>query len=509
MRPGAVLVAVVGVALALRLFDLGGESLWLDEGVAVRLASLPMHQTVAATAADVHPPLFRSLLHVVISLAGRSEGATRVLSALAGTLAVLLLGWIGMRLSGAFVGLGAAALLALSPLAIHYAQDATSYALYMCLVLASYFYFLRWLERRRAVDGMGYVLATAALLYTHNTAWFVLAAQWTTFVLALVRAPAPRAQHALRWGLLQVAVIVLYAPWVTVLARQMHSVSKDFWIQAPTLRTLGGTLLDYAVTPWMLGALALAVLAGLVPVKARDGDQPNTGTPPVLVLAPWLLVPVAGPFLASFVFAPIFLTRVTLPSLPALCLLAMRGVSTLRGPKWRAACTALLLVGTAQPLVSYYREPNKERWREAVSDLQTGAAPGDLVLVHAGYCKASVVDYYLRRRDLEVVPFPDGHSAVGPADVAELERRIAGRHRVWLFRSHDGEGSAIIPETLARALPRVSERDYPQAAYRWSPTPPFIGVALLRYEDAGSDSVPAPAGHSGHGLTPSRRTASR
>jgi mannosyltransferase len=493
LRPRAILIAVVAAALALRWFDLGGESLWLDEGVAVRLASLPVHQTVAATAAGLHPPLFFSLLHVVISLVGRSESAARALSALAGTLAVLLLGWIGMRLHGAFVGLGAASLLALSPLAIHYAQDATPYALYMGLALASYFYFLRWLERHRAVDGTGYVLATAALLYTHDTAWFVLAAQWTTFGLALVRAPAPRTRIALRWGLLQVAVLALYAPWVSILVQQMWAVKKDFWIQAPTLRTLGGTLLDYAGTPWMLAVLALGALAGLVLVKARDGEQPNAAAPPVLILAPWLVVPVAGPFLASFVFAPIFITRVTLAALPALYLLAMRGVSALRGPGWRAACTALLLVGTAQPLVSYYREPNKERWREAVSDLQTGAAPGDLVLVHAGYCKASVVDYYLRRRDLEVVPFPDGHSAVGAADVAELERRIAGRHRVWLFRSHDGEESAIIRETLARALPRDRERDYPQADYRWSPWPPSIGVALFRYEDAGSDSVPGSA----------------
>src|SRR4029077_18034103 len=161
------------------------------------------------------------LLHVVISLIGRSEGAARLLSAFAGTFAVLLLARIGMRLSRAFVGLGAAALLAVSPLAIHYAQDATSYSLYMCLGLASYYFFLRWLERRRTLDAVGYVLATSALLYTHNTAWFVLAAQWTTFGLALVRTPDPRAGLALRWVVLQAAAIALYAPWVPVLARQM------------------------------------------------------------------------------------------------------------------------------------------------------------------------------------------------------------------------------------------------------------------------------------------------
>ena len=491
MKPRAILIAVVAVPLALRLFQLGRESLWLDEGVAVRMASLSLRQTVAATAADVHPPLFRSLLHVVISLIGRSEGAARLLSALAGTVSVLLLGWIGTRLSGAFVGLGAASLLAVSPLAVHYAQDATSYSLYMCMALASYFFFLRWLDRRGSGDGIGCVLATGALLYTHNTAWFVLAAQWTTFGIAIVRAPAPRPHLARDWVFLQAVTITLYLPWVSVLARQMSGVSKGFWVLAPTLRTLGGTLLDYAGTPWMLGALAIATLAGVV-IRTRDEDRNNAWPAPALVLVPWLVLPVALPFIASYVFAPIFLTRVTLAALPALFIVVMRGVSTLRKPVWRSACTVLLLLGTAQPLLSYYREPHKERWREAVSELETQAAPGDLVLVHAGFCKPNAVDYYLRRRDLDVVPFPEGHLTIDRADVAELQRRIAGRQRVWLFRSHEGEGSALITETLARALPRVRERAYPQVDYRWSTRPHSSGVVLLSYEQAGTDSVMAP-----------------
>jgi len=63
---------------------------------------------------------------------------------------------------------------------------------------------------------------------------------------------------------------------------------------------------------------------------------------------------------------------------------------------------------------------------------------------------------------------------------------------VWLFRSHEGEGSALITETLARALPRVRERAYPQVDYRWSTRPHSSGVVLLSYEQAGTDSVMAP-----------------
>jgi mannosyltransferase len=493
LRPWVVFLAILAAALALRLADLGSESLWLDEGVAIRMASLPLQGTIAATASDVHPPLYRATLHEWISFMGRSERRARLLSALVGTLSVLLVWRIGIRLAGPFGGLVAAALLALSPIAIRYSQDATSYALYMFVALASYFFFLRWLERRRLFDGLGYALSTAALLYVHNTAWFTWVAQWLTFVIALPRAPRPRAELVLRWIFLQAGVIALYGPWMSVFLHQLGQVGNDFWIPRPTPRTLVSTALDLAGSPWMLAAFGVAMIAGLF-AKSRAGEAPRQAWPGApTVLVPWIIVPIAGPFVASYIFAPIFLTRVTLVALPVLGVLAARGLGAIRGPWLRAACVALVLLGLAEPLVSYYREPNKERWREAVADLEMSAAPGDLVLVNSGFCKENVVDYYLRRHDLDVVPFPDGHSAVSPADLDTLRQLIAGRHRVWLFRSHGGDGSGAIPGILAQALPRAVERDYPQVNYRWSTAPPYIGVVLARYEELPVDAPPAPA----------------
>jgi hypothetical protein len=104
-----------------------------------------------------------------------------------------------------------------------------------------------------------------------------------------------------------------------------------------------------------------------------------------------------------------------------------------------------------------------------------------------------VLDYYLRRHDLDVVPFPDGHSAVTDSDMVELRSWIAGRRRVWLIQSHSTDGRGLIRATLGAALPRVTERVYPQAGYRWSPGPPYIGVALWRFQ---ADSVPPDTLHS-------------
>ena len=57
------LLAAILVAFAVRLFHLGGESLWYDETVSVYLSRLPLPAMFAHTAGDIHPPGYYALLH--------------------------------------------------------------------------------------------------------------------------------------------------------------------------------------------------------------------------------------------------------------------------------------------------------------------------------------------------------------------------------------------------------------------------------------------------------------
>jgi len=52
------------LALALRLHNLGAESLWYDETVSVFLARQSIPDLIAHTARDIHPPGYYLLLHV-------------------------------------------------------------------------------------------------------------------------------------------------------------------------------------------------------------------------------------------------------------------------------------------------------------------------------------------------------------------------------------------------------------------------------------------------------------
>src|SRR5438067_5263680 len=64
----ALLGAILLVALVLRFAGLGRESLWLDEGYALRVAAGTPAAVVANAARETHPPLYYLLLHGWIGL---------------------------------------------------------------------------------------------------------------------------------------------------------------------------------------------------------------------------------------------------------------------------------------------------------------------------------------------------------------------------------------------------------------------------------------------------------
>jgi hypothetical protein len=104
---------------------------------------------------DQHPPLYYVLLHYWIGLNGNSPYDVRLLSVLlsAGTIPVIYL--IGKRLSGATMGLAAAAILAFTPFHIHYAQETRMYTLLMFNAAVAIYALVRLLTDPRSVKPIG------------------------------------------------------------------------------------------------------------------------------------------------------------------------------------------------------------------------------------------------------------------------------------------------------------------------------------------------------------------
>src|SRR5215212_6198832 len=230
----AVLVAIFVAGLALRLYDLGSESIWYDELWAVKIARMEPVEIVRASLGDNNPPLYYLLLHYWMLFAGDTEFAIRLPSALASALAVPLIYGIGRLLFNRAAGMMAALIMSSSAYQVRYAQEARDYALLVFLGLASYYFLLKLLEdstRSRLITA-GYVVCTTLLRYTHVYGILLVAAQG---IYLLATRQAPR-----RWLLPAGLVAVLYVPgvaWlaVNVLAPSGAWSSAMFWVPEPTL----------------------------------------------------------------------------------------------------------------------------------------------------------------------------------------------------------------------------------------------------------------------------------
>ena len=144
------LTTVIVLGAYLRLADLGGPSLWLDEILHLQIAQSLSHQ-----------PWYRTLMGVR-ELSGRTENGAlyyglqilglrlvpgetgvRLLPAIIGILTLPLMALTGYLLGGRLVALAATFLLAVSPLHVYYSREGRPYYLLMALALLLLFALLQ------------------------------------------------------------------------------------------------------------------------------------------------------------------------------------------------------------------------------------------------------------------------------------------------------------------------------------------------------------------------------
>jgi 4-amino-4-deoxy-L-arabinose transferase-like glycosyltransferase len=202
------IVLVLLLAAALRIYHITQQSIWFDEAFAWNIVM--QHDMYPRIAADTHPPLYYVLLRGWVTVAGDSALALRYLSAMFSMVTVALVYQVGRamvracsvaqgRKRLASVPLLAALVIALSDAEIFLAQESRNYALYTMTASMSMWFYLRWitpplsplpnaLERGKQtsrMNALGWVLATAALIYTHYHGLFIPAVQGLHVLLFL------------------------------------------------------------------------------------------------------------------------------------------------------------------------------------------------------------------------------------------------------------------------------------------------------------------------------------
>jgi len=441
----ALLLLILGAA-ALRFYRLGAQDIWGDEAFSISLSQQPL-STVIAGAADTHPPLYPLLLFFWLRLVGASAFATRALSVLIGLLAVPLVFVFAQRLVPARprVKWFAALLAAVSPLLIYYSQETRMYESVAVFALASTYFLLDLIPhplQGKWGQAAPYFLTTALALYTHYSAFFVLAAQ---NVFALVRLRQDRAALT-RWILVQLALIAAYVPWIIVQTSFLSgkaSTRFDEWGWRGIEMIFGKTFLAFSVgltVDFPVAQIATAVflffaaLGVFAMVRQRGGrEDPFAGFDPAWLAPLCFIVPVVVAYAVNPIM-PFFFERYVLVALPGFIVTVALGLDFVAQHRAGAAIgiAGLFVVASAFSLWNYYFNDAyaKGQYGQMMAYVASQAQPGDALILNNPLQKP-LYNYYAPR-GIPAFYFPDGAPLEDPGTRQQFETVARSHPRLWL-----------------------------------------------------------------------------
>jgi 4-amino-4-deoxy-L-arabinose transferase-like glycosyltransferase len=389
----AVLLTVVLIAATvLRVHGIGHDSLWGDEGLTVVIAKMSIPDVVKYDVLwEQIPPVHPFIVWGWIRIFGDSEASVRMPSAIAGVAAVWMTYVLVRRLMGRRVALCAMVLLAVSPMHIAYSRECRTYATEILLGIVSVDLFVRLLRRPTQGLQAWWVVVSTLLLYSHLYGIFTILAQHVVYAIHWVRrrrrVGRPPVLPLKGWILQNVAVALLFAPWVPNVLLWTRMVAKNFWVKTVTIHDITRSYWMFSGSTGVFCVMVALVVIGIWKFRRRRG---------LVMLLALMLTPVVVPCVISVLTRPSYAPRYGIVAVVGWCAVAGAGLAAIRPMALRVL--ALLAVAFVSPLGDAAVIP-RAPWRDVAMFLQKNMRSGDLAVVHlrAG---SRLYNYYVDRPDV-------------------------------------------------------------------------------------------------------------
>jgi uncharacterized membrane protein len=393
------LLSLTIVGLILRFFNLGYNSLWLDEASTNTFAVMSIPGIWQATmGGEFNPPLFYWIEHCMLVF-GNNEFVLRFVPAIFGVLTIPLVYYVGKEFMDRNVGIIAAAAAAFSPFLIFYSQEARAYSMMFFFVAFSMVFYFRALKENGIKDWALFGLLSALAFWSHFYALVIIGA---LVLYALVDQILKYAKDikkivpmVIGWAVF--AIVCLPLILITIqLFSSRTSTAPSFGVQGfgliiATFQQIAG-FSDIAMY-----LLLILFIIGIVQAFVLDKKKGI-----FLVL------------LTILTFAISYLLSFKMPMVPRYLIffsiiffigiaVSYKSVLKIANTRWVVyGFMALFIVLSAPVLADYYSNFSKDDWRGFSTQLQQATNPGDFVVVVPGYVSQPLDYYYSHAADQTV-----------------------------------------------------------------------------------------------------------
>ena len=446
-----ILVALIAAGIALRIINLLLDaSLWEDEIFSVALAESPLVDLILATVRfDTHPPLYYLQLHMWAAF-GDSDRWYILNSTLLSIASIAVIFETCRRIYDRNVGLWAAAIFAIMPLQLFFAENVRMYPMLAIFQISLWYVLQKMIEEQRA--SMGRLVAALCLgiaaTLTHGLGFFIT---FFVFLHAAIRM-FRRAPNKDLWFLVATyAIVALTAiyPVAIGMIRQTEGIAS---FDLPTIGIHLTLMLLGMDFPWptVAGFVILPFVLALPLLEPRSRWIGG-----ILVLLPFTVL-----LVISLLAKPVFIYRTLGLLLPFIAIslaryadMVFRSVAAIGQRIVVLAMAIVLLVGG----INYTNSFEKRGYRDIVAAWQANSAP-DAVMMTNGPSEFWAVLRYLdggagKRSALEVqAPVRDGMlkikqklDQIGAGSIGlfgSSNYAVVGDRRIYPYFAYDAASKA-------------------------------------------------------------------
>lgn len=439
----AIIPGILLLGLFLKIYDLSGESLWVDEGISIKTAHLTLPCLIKDRASHFHMPLYFIILRYWIRLFGESEFNVRFLSAIFGVLTVFMAYKLGKLIFDKETGIIASLLLALSTFHIHHSQEARMYSMLAALTLCSFYFFIRLLKEKKIITSIGYVISSFLLIYTHYLGLCAIIVQniyfamrWFLYVRGRKIAPGKAGSKPAEWLSLQVILTGLFMPWVNI-------VLSNTDISNFADRMLGGRLYIHGFLMSKINTmviffynwasrsvLLLCVFLLLSFLAILRYEKNKSGFNKIYLLLIWLSIPVI--MVLFLLAAHKCWPKYSIVASLAFYLLAAKGLRGIKHAYVKKIIIGAIIIFSIFNIYHYSVKAYNQQWREAVNYIDIHIKPDDLLLFLDTRLEY-IFDYYSSKEDSIKKEF------------FEKGKDIKNYSRVWFIQ---GKPDVFVKDTM-------------------------------------------------------------
>ena len=385
-----ILFALTFIGAILRLYNIGFNSLWLDEASTVTFATQSFGGIWGAMASgEFNPPLFYWLEHTMLFL-GNNEFILRLVPAIAGILVIPLFYIIGKEFIDKNAGIIAAAAATFSPFLIFYSQEARAYSLMLFFVAAALIFYFRAMKSDNYKEWICFSIFAVLAFWTHFYAIVIISAL-IVYALATRYFDLDETKRGIKSTGIGIGAFIIGSLPIIITVIPLFALRSS---GAPTFGAQGIALIyqtfqqmsGYDFAMYILGTLFIIGI-----IKAFVTDR-NKGLFLISVTVLTFIVsfilsfkiPMEGRYLIFFeliyILGIVFVYKLLSPFISSKKLIYL--------------FIALFIVISLPVLSGYYSGFTKDDWRGFSSSVSHMVKPGDTIVMVPGYIGQPFNYYY-------------------------------------------------------------------------------------------------------------------